>query len=575
MGVGLSLKRAFRTPLLASSALISCVLVALAGSGCDSDSGQKKVSSGFFAAPITDPGSISVLANKLSFLRAIEPNRLDSELESLPAEARVLGRLWRHDEAAGSVTRSDNLLVYETQSRSALSVNLCPEGTPFGECGRVKLNYDLGGLNEEQSSQGSITQGSNLSTTVTPLQLKNGWLLAYDSGSKNVVAFREEAPRELLDGSTQAYRDFPPDQGSRVNSNFGLGNSLVLSVVISGEELSRQIGSPAIPIVTRFFEIEENKILLFFSTLREIHILELEEEVTPKSFDLNDPDNPDKRLDVPLLRGAIKLFPSLPGTPGSPEVPYLTFRQISENITGNESVWLDTFQPIMVPDEGSALVFERITSYFLKVFSRKDDPQNPDEITGGGVARAIFPQRLFSALQAGVGGNVVSPPLTFQGAFYHNSRPEILLMEEKTNNLLAYEYTKSINDNVKIFVPSANFLQPRSKDGSPGTFNTSEPVMIYAVPRDARGDSGDSRLAFDQGEDQLLSINYQTGAAAISATRSDIIAATSLTSPTPLSLANITYTLPLNDREIRAFDTQSTSLLRIRIRYLNMPSRFD
>jgi hypothetical protein len=439
-------------------------------------------------------------------------------------------------------------------------VNSCPEGTNLVDCGSVKLNFNAQGLDDTQSSQGTVTSGSVLSSIVSPIQLKNGWILAYDSGARNVLAFREEAPRTTLTGATVGFRTFEPTDG-KANKNFGFGNGLVLSLVISGEDLAEQIRATSEPIVTRFVELERDKVLIFFSTVRAIHLLELEEVTTSLAWDLNDPENEDTSLPVPLLRGTIKLFPD---PAGGLDQPFLTFRTISEELTGDTDVKVDSFQPIIVPTDGAALVFEQTTSQFIKVGAEKelvDDPDNPGEqieaIVGSTAERAILGTKILSVLQEGVGGNVVSPPLDFRTAFYHQVTDEICFLEEKTNNLIAYDYTKGLSNNVRIFVGAESFLQPR---GGSGGVAGAEPVLTWAV-----NDVTDNRLGFDQGLDQLLSVSYKASEVVVVASRLAITGATLNT------LAALNYVEPLTSTDVRAFDNQSNSLILMRLTYATLP----
>lgn len=535
-----------------SVAVLLAVGAILAMTGGCAD--RKSASSSLFVAPITTTPAITVLADKLDFLREIEPNKLDSVLIDQPSEPYGIGHLYRH-EADGRVVRSDEMLAYESKSRAILSVNTCPEGTGLLECGRVRLNYSSKGFEDEQTDQGGVAQNSSISTAVTPIVLKSGWLLAYDGGSKNIVAFRQEGPRVVAGGDSVEFRPSTREL-SNVNSNFGYGNGLVMSLVISGEDLARQIRATSQPIVTRFVELDDTHILLFFSTVRSVHLLELSEVDTPLVWDLNDPADPETLLPVPLLRGTIKLFDN---PLGGPQLPFLTFREISETITGNDNVLLSSFQPILIPDNGDVLVFEQVTSYLLRIGARRNNAADPAEITGGTVGRAAFPQNLLAALQEGVGGNIVNPPLELGGAFYHQTLPAICIYEEKTNNLVTFFYEKTINNNIDLFIQSSEFLQPRTQGSSGGGIAT-EPVLSFA-----QADVTNNRLAFDQGADRLLSINYPAGGVVVVADRTTLIAVTGN------SLADLTYTEPVDSDNLRALDTQSTSLLALPLTYISWP----
>jgi hypothetical protein len=570
---------AVKTPSFRQVSLACWALLAALSAGCSSGGGDG-VASGLFVAPLSETPDVGVLADKLDFLRAIRPTLLDSELALIPVDSFVVGHLsasrwirkqelnqnnqlvWSMvpDPEGGPYPKGvDELLTYEAKSGSLLSVNLCRDASDT-DCGKVRLNYNARGIDAEESRQGARTQGGVISKDVAPIQLKNGWILSYDSGGKNIVAFRKELPGkvEYADGST-GFADYRPHeivQGT-ANKNFGSGNRLVLSLVVSGEDMMDQLDAASEPIVTRFVEIEPNKVLVFFRTIRAVHLLELfeTEEVVDFNLDDNVTDS-SSYFPIRLLRGEFKLF----GTQ-----PFITYRTIAENLTGDANIVFETFQPIIVPSDGAALVFDQSSSMFIKLLSVKAEIKDPDtgettvQIIGGRAEEAIVPSSVYTELQEGSGGNLVDPPLNFTGAYYHPKHPWILLFEDKTNNLLSYKYEET-TDNVGLFVNSTKVLQRRQPDGTIGSSFDVEPSLIFAV-----GDVRDNRMAFDSGLDELVSFNYTAGVCVVAATK------TSITDKTFNLLANINYVEPLDTKNVRAFDNQSNSLLALFVNYLTMP----
>lgn len=548
----------FSAPRRFGKCLLACGLLGIAlTSSCQDDS--KSVSSSLFPAPITRSSLIEVIASKLDFLRAVNPNELDSVLAEFPAEGYAFGRLSEYDGNVDTLREVDDLLVYESQTGSILSARMNARS-------QVLLHYNKAGLDEEQSRQGAVTAGGSLSLSVPPIRLKNGWILAYDSRSANILAFRKEAPRLIQDGDQQflqAFRPFPA-KPTVATKNFGVGNGLLMSLVSSRQELALALKVPS-PVVTRFFEIEPNKVLLFFSTVRAIHLLDLEEQTVEMVWDLADEANPAKRVPTKLLRGDIQLFPVDPTNPESPLTnPFLTFTTISTTITGSSDVKVDAFQPIAVPLSATtrpALVFERTTSQFIHVFPLRRNPADlQSEIIAGAATRAIISQTILSALQQGTGGNVVTPPLDFRTAFYFQGRPGICLFDEKTNNCLLYDYTAPIASNLSVFVQASSVIQPRIPGGGTSGTTQAEPVLRFAV-----NDVDDNRLAFDSGQDQMLTISYSTGLVVVAADRQTI------TTQTGASLADLTYIEALTDVDVRAFDTAATALLKVVLEYNAFP----
>lgn len=539
----------------------------LLGVGCDTKSNKSKVSSSLFLAPIRAQGSggdngIIQHSDRLDTVVAIQPNKLPGELENVPTEPFVLGRLSARDPRTGDIDLTDNLLFFEAQSRSVLSQNLCPDPSD-AECGRVRLNYNARGLDFVQN------EDSILSTTVTPILLKSGWVMTFDTGTKNLIAFREEPNRTYLDAEgipkVIRYRsaESPTGEVDLSSENFGAGNGVVLSVVISGEDMADQLPNvQAEPIVSSIFEVEENKVLIIFATgtIRAVHLLELSEEEVDTTFDLDDPANEDKIFKVRFLRGNFKLFEPGPGDV-LPQ-PFLSFNTISERITGETDILLEAFQPVLIPDANpEALMYDTISSIFMRVGLARLG----GEIVGATLGVASPRSTLINALQDGGTGDLVSPPFRPSGGFYNpdKKKTEIIFTEEVTNNVLAYDYTAPLDRNIRIFVSASNLSQRRTPGGGVANVPPAEPFLGFA-----RGDVTANRLVFDQGLDQLLSVSYTSGVVVIVADNQAIGEATSS------QLAELTYIEPLDENNIRAFDVVSNSLVEIRLDYAAFPVRF-
>ncbi len=568
---------AFRAPILPrvlTLLLTSGALLASIGpGGCKSKEGSSKISSGLFIAPITEPptadgqGGIIVRADRLDILRGIRPNDLDSVLEESQATVRVLGRLSssRIDPATGRPALMDDLLVYEALSRSVLSVNLCVDSAR-PDCGKVKLNYDKGGLDAEQGQGGVLDPG------VTPIKLKNGWIVAFDVNSRNLVAFRAEEPRQIVDdvdgdgvaeARTLAYRsDLGPDGKPNVaDKNFGNGNGVLLSVVMEGEDWIDPQRIRSEPEVSRIVEIEENELLVFFTagTVQSIELLELHEETVKRDFDTNLPVRQSELLEVKVLKGVRKAFL------GAPLNAFLAYSTIAQQVTQNQGLILDSFQPVLIPDPkhpdpdpGVILVFDKNTSTFMRIGIARNAA---GEILGGVVGTAITTEKFTEVLQGNTGAATATPPFLVVGGFYNGApgKTEILFFEVKTRNLLAYDYTKSLDDNLRVFVSPAGFLDRRDPRGKP-VLQQGNTVLDFAI-----GDVNSNRLAFEGGLDQLVSISYTSGVVVVVADVSEIGVATDDT------LADITYIEPLDDNNVRAFDTRSSSLIEFQLDYAAFP----
>lgn len=589
--------REFQAPLwprIAGLGLVVGVIATIAGAaGCRSG-GSSSVSAKLFVAPYTEPSTVDSTrgivrrAARNDFLRAINPRALESDFADAQPSAFALGRLSKLNYDTGKPELTENLLIYESQSRSLLSVSLlsetpCSTTNPVPDPVRslVRLHYSTKGLDAVQGETATI------SSTVTPIKLKNGWILAFDSSSKNIIGFREEEPRiavDDLDGDGVAGPRTVPFRSALVDprnpciinpdsKNFGNGNGLYVSVVISGEETVTQLSGLKVfakPIVSRLVEIEDNKVLVFFAsgTIRSVNLLELREETVVEDFNLDGQVLESEKFGVSRLRGTYKVYPT--AVPQTKE-PLLSFRQIAEQVTGNQDLRLDSVQPVVYTHRSLnvpfALVFDQTTSTFLRIGLKHelDDPAGP--VTGAVVVRAVNAAVLTQALQGSDATTTVSPPFLFREGFQRSDgRREILFFESKSANVIAYDPDPALGDvkSLSIFVDASGFLFRRDprKQVLPGSANTKD--LSFST-----GDIRLNRLAFDRDFRQLISISYSSGVVVVVASADEIKVVTG--DP----IANLTYVEPLDDNNVRAFDSRTTSLLEFRIGYTAFPVRIN
>lgn len=564
--MGISLRRASnRTRLPGLCLALTGLIVAGSGFGCGGSG--KKVSRQLFLAPFTQPSTatqtrgIIQRAKKNDFLRAIRPTALESEFEASQPEGTVLGRLSRPDPVSGEPMLTENLLVYEAQSRSLLSASMTAINPATGR-NVVRLHYSQRGLDEAQG------EPATLSTVVPPLKLQNGWIMVFDSGSKNILAFREENPRKVvddLDGDgtaterTVVFRSpvLPNGQVNPDSRNFGQGNGLLASVVISGTDTVDQLKVPTEPVISNMVEIEKNKVLIFFTfgTIRAIHLLELSEETIQADFDLDEPVRPSERLDVKLLRGRYKLFPEA----------LITYRKIAEQITGNDNLELDKAPPAVYTHPKLpvpfVLMFDRTTSTFIRARLLKDAA---DAVVGAEIAEAVSSASFQASLQGAAGASTVDPPYALQGGFQRSDgkNRQIMYFETKSANLVAIDPDPALNpdQNLKVFTSTSGFLFRRNPR-APGEVAQGNPESLIFATRDVRL----NRLAFDVELGQLISISYSSGVVVVVASAAEL----SVVTNDPLS--NLTYLEPLDDNNLRAFDSRTMSLLEVQLGYSAFP----
>jgi hypothetical protein len=554
----------FRVSKVRKTACGLLAAAALGVSGCN-DSGGSKISSGLFLAPVSrsqPPGTIQVLAENLAFLSAIRPDATPEDLANLKADAFVLGRLSMHDQATGEVTRLDAYLIYESKTRALLSATLC--GTePAEDCSTVTLHYNGRGFDEAQLAP----QGSAVSSKVPSLMLQNGWILSFDSGNRSIIAFRMDKERVAHVGGVPTdvvYRSFGPTS----SANFGRGNGLLLSTVASAEELLQDLGTFG---VLRFLEVLPGKVLVFFST-GAVHLLELTEVETLLPFDLNlgnpdsfecDPEEVQLCLPVTLLDGQFKLFPE-----GAGMGPLITAADIRA-VTGGDSANLGTFTPACLTscggdsaDCGLFLAFDQPSSSFLtlEVLTAGDDVTGAVLELAGIILDATSPTP--------DAPNTIrlprSPPYQISGGFCRASVPtSVLLFEEASDNMLAYDPSKPTGDkNLSIYVDADGILERRDPTNT-GSTNPSQgnTELSFAVV-----DVRDNRLAFNKGSREMLSFSYTTPVVVLSLSPAELSAATG-------SGGNFNY-IELQeetDNDLRVFNNQANTLLSIKLQYETLP----
>ena len=150
--------------------------------------------------------------------------------------------------------------------------------------------------------------------------------------------------------------------------------------------------------------------------------------------------------------------------------------------------------------------------------------------------------------------------LNFSESWGHPTFPEIVLIEERSNSILAYDFTLSAEeDNVRTVVNAidlvSNRRDPNPSGGIPA--NNDEPFFLRAEE-----DIFENRLLFDRGRDELISINYETGSVVIVAKR---LAFTAMTGG---DLTDITYIKhtgvePGGLQSVRVWDSSTSSLLKL------------
>ena len=532
------------------------VAVLTLGSGCDTKTGNGTVSTSTFEslglAESLDQEPIQILSDKIDLLKSILPSEVVATLSKQQSESFPLGTL-----GLGAGGRSA-VLVFEANLRAICSADLCETG----ECAQanpVRLHYNDVGFEEEMDD---LNVGVNFPTfgqvvPSIPVDISRGaglggdrWIVAYEINSRSLVGLRA---RDV--GYRNVQNPLDPD-----DPNFGRGNGLVMSVIISGAEMQSQLGLGTQPRITRIFDLgpdpssNKHRLLVFFAreVLREVHLLEIEAGVMSVRTDLG-PGGGNQNEPVWMLNGQFRLF----GT--AEDQPFLSLAEL-EQITQEVDVNIGDFQPIRINTDGSALVFDSISSNFLKIksLSALDVLEHPGKVAGQGIAEIAVERSTFDDE---IGTSTTGREFT--ESWGHPVQDEIVLVEENSNTIFAYDFNlDSSEDNVRQIVNAialvSNRRDPNPVAGGGVLINNEEPILLKGEE-----DVLNNRLMFDRGRDELIAVNYDTGTVVIIAKR------TSFTDVTGGDLADITYIKytgveqPDDMQSIRVWDSSTSSLLKV------------
>jgi len=523
-----------------------------------------------------DPG-VTVITGKLDLLRRISPTAPDAVLLQQDMATVQLGKV--SSEPGGA----ERVLVYDSLSRAICSIDLC-SGDECDEENRVKLHYTGDGLSEDLATVDVFEPFPALDETVPsvkvrvsrgPGQQRDDWILAYEPRSRSIVAFR------LLDGYRPVRDKTWPD-----DDNFGRGNGLVMSVVISGSEIRSQLGLNSPPAITRFVDLGNGQVLLFFddNILGDVHLLEIETFPTEVNPDLAD------IVDRPVwqLAGNFLLF-------GADDSPYLSSDDVRA-ATEVDGVDVDDFQPFVNPADGSALVYESVSGQFLRITTLGfEEAEELGKSEGqGGIAVEIASENL-----AKVTGLADEAPI-FTGSVLRGNGTELLLVDERTDTVVAYNFSAGADEPnlTGVFTsemisavridpavgcdppepeepvvpdPPDEPVDPELVDGpeenvNPGDGMGQGQVVEMADPELelSLGETLGGRLVYDRGRGELVSLNYATGRVVLVARGVDLALATG---GETVELVNIENGAEGGDdfQVIRAWDSVSSSLIELDI----------
>lgn len=497
---------------LTASLLVAAVCIGPA-SACKSDKRGSVSSESFNGIKVVES---EVLVSELEVLREVyrrppPDGTTDSDISLLDKPTPTLNVLGKLGDG--------RLVVYETVQKHILTIDLEQSATPVR---KVLTKEDLFTL---FSTTTPILGGPSAPV----IQLQNGWLLGYEFTSKSLYAIREDVQNP--------------------------GDVLVVRV-LSQAEMQAQLfpgtGTKPQMRIKNMVEFRPNQVM-----------------VVPESIGIPALD----RLEVEDRTTTLAArFIRVNGT-----IPLVTFSQILAK-TNNNSTDVRGFPPIQLPRTTKVLLFDQEvnTSAFLLIDLR----QNPDGSFVSTVEVAVNRTELNQALS-----EFDDPTQTIDAEFFigflHPAaslrdgdparKPLALLFEAKTNNLMAFDWTRPRNDPERfyVFASSTNIVNPTDldpADNPPVTAIDPEPLF-------AQNDVVDNKMLFDSGAKLLLSLNYETGQFLILQRQSAI---GSVTGGDAVEVRYMETLDPPPDgigTDVRVLDGGSATLLRMRLEYLPVPVR--
>jgi len=511
-----------------------------------------------------DDQGVSIVAGKIDLLERITPTAPEAVLAGQEAATLELGTI-----SAGP-DGQERILIYDAISRALCSVDLC-EGDECEESQRVKLHYNADGLVSELVAVDVGEPFPALSDTVPavtarisrgPGQQRDDWVIAYEPRSRSVVGFR------ALDGYRPVRDNTWPD-----DDNFGRGNGLVMSVIISGVEIRSQLGLNSPPPVTRIVYLGSGQLLLFFAgeVLPAVHLLELEAVAMEVVPDFAEP----QLQPVWKLRGNFLLF-------GEDDSPYLGLDDVRE-LTGEADAAIDGFQPFVNPTDGSALVFESVSGQFLRVWTLGFE--EADEIgrsEGQGNAAIAIDREAVAEVTGITEGGV-----EFTHAASRGNDSELLLVEERSNTVLAYDYTLGADEPnlTRLFEPGRmadgrfdpgvscdekeaieeeeeeeeEVIEEEAGAGAGEVVDAPEPVLQLSE-QDTLG----TRLVFDRARGELVAVDYTSGRVVLVARGVDLSVVTGVETVDLVHIRNASQEAE-GAQKVMAWDSASSSLIELRL----------
>lgn len=539
---------------------------------CDTRSTHQNVSSETFFAPVPiavddltgtngqGEARVEVLVDKIDILKLINPDKLESQLQLEEASTVVLGKV---DEST--------YVLFEQNSGSLLEYNIHTDELVLS-IDRIAL-ATIFNTTKAQFSSLSNLQGDT-------------WIFGFETSEKSLFVMRkvlkiggvEELEVTVLANINSIRRQLreqsinfikSAEVGTRGSSGKNVSEILMIASPPGGAG-----GTEGIESVHLFIVTEENDDITGGFRV-------FDQNGTPYfgfTDESGNPAIPDNE-DIPFFDqfgDPIEFFGL---------VPYVQVQAVTQSapidiFDYDPAVIRNPAEPsVRIPLPKFFLLYENTSDVFvINEVIRENNASYQD--FGEIIASSTNLYSNFGEVQTAIrqGGAVLSGDTTslkFDTSFYHPEHPIILAFEEETNNMMELDYTAidldyNINGDlffgsrVGVFSPSSNLVDRRDfQSKEDADIAPQEPTFTISL-----SDVSENRMVFDQGTDDIISINYNTGIYVVVIKQVDIGRATG--SP---GVSDLTYIDPLTANGILAMDTPASDLLLVRVDYAAFPVR--
>lgn len=589
--------------------------------GCDSKGTKSRVSSATFFAPVpVKERAVELLVDKNDLLRVINDDKLESQLEDEDARAVVLGKIAESRELDLSYTlrtlrgapirqlaayvESTVYVIFERNSGSLFEFELIKvfeRGTNTEVDEQITLTLSIKGTDLGPALNTTVAKFSAVSLVefngslpedrdAFPNFESDSWIYGFESSERSLFVLRRvmSGGAPTLNVTRLANINSIRRQLRKQSINF-------IESSVLGARVTQDVDGKDIRLAEILLKASRPGGAGGLEGIQDLHLFLVEEKEGVVTGGFRVFSSSGARCRTEVQDGAKDpVFPNGASTPICDAVRGLVSFDEIRSVTGIVDIDIFDFKPVVLRDPdfpGESLVtgkffllFEENSSTFLVVeLVREGNPTLPDvgEIIGSHLRRFSGSSATTNEVQTAIGdASASATSIQFKAAFYHPEDAVLLTFEEGSDTMLQLDYTgydedisigdenyydSSFGQRIKTFATKNSLLERRDHQSIPGDadFSPEEPTLVVSDT-----DVSENRLFFDQGSDDILSLNYSTGIYVVVIKQKDISDVTR-----NIGVSDLTFMSPINNNEILIMDSQAGDLLRVRLDYAAFPVR--